>query len=322
MTAPARAMRVDNTALARPLGYSLGPAGACVRLVAGGLAIAATIRFVEDAHSTLIVEVLAGFVGTTLLYLALFAGLGGRVVSRVDPWIGTAVLLAPFWARQLLPIPDAARQGVLAYVGVGLVVDVALGYGGCEVVAIPTALLRRRYVVYCPYNMIDAAERSLTQTRGGRLHALALAIAVIGGTWFLVFVPLLDQLNISVSIPDRWALLLLVPAGILVVQLARSASRREHPGATLLGVGALVYLALSNAGVLDLHPWPMVIAVGLVSALGRAAVALRRSISLPADHRGNPDRSPVRLLRERPAPVGTAPTGGAPADGTKAASDA
>ncbi len=314
-------MRVSNMALARPLGYSLGPAGACVRLVAGGLAIGATVRFVDDAHSTVIVGVLTGFVGTTLLYLAVFAVLGERVVSRVDPWIGTVVLLAPFWARQLLPIPDAARHGVLAYVGVGMVVDVALGYGGCEVVAIPTAVLRRRYVVYCAYNVIDAAERSLAAARGERLHVLALALAALGGAWFLVFVPLLGQLDISVSIPDRLALLLLAPAGILVVDLARRRSLRERPGATLLGVGALVYLALSNAGVLDLHPWPIVIGVGLTAALGRAAVALRRSIALPAVDQGGADRHAGQFSRGHPERVGTAATGGAPA-GVEAARDA
>jgi hypothetical protein len=234
MTAALRAMQVSDVPLVRPLGYSLGPAGACVRLVAGGLAIATTVRFVEDAHGNVIVGVLAGFAGTTILYLALFALLGERLVSRVDPWLGTALLLAPFWARQLLPIPDAARQGVLAYVGVGLVVDVALGYGGCEVVAIPSAVFRRRYVVYCPYNVIDAAERSLAPARGDRLHALALAVAALAGAWFLMFVPLLDQLDISVSTPDRWALVLLVPAVILVVQLARRPSLRERPRATSL----------------------------------------------------------------------------------------
>ena len=34
-----------------------------------------------------------------------------------------------------------------------------MSYGGCEVMAIPSLIFRRRYVVYCRYNVVDVVDK-------------------------------------------------------------------------------------------------------------------------------------------------------------------
>src|SRR2546421_3253086 len=58
------------------------------------------------------------------------------------------------------------QSGVALYVAGSLLLAAAMAYGGCEVAAIPALIFRRRLVVYCPFNAVDAAERS---PGGGRV---------------------------------------------------------------------------------------------------------------------------------------------------------
>jgi hypothetical protein len=44
-------------------------------------------------------------------------------------------------------------------------------YGGCEVVAVPSLLFGKRYVVYCPYNVIDVVEKAVLDRRKGSVMA-------------------------------------------------------------------------------------------------------------------------------------------------------
>jgi hypothetical protein len=165
----------------KALGKCLGPVGASARLVGGALLIASTAGYFSDHSraSTLATLVLV-FAATVAFYAALYWAAGERL-ARLDPWPRTVLFLAPLWVRQLGALPASVRQGLGLYIGVGLLVTVAIRYGGCEVVAIPSALLRRRYVVYCPYNVIDAAERPLGQGRGPLLRTVSLVLASYDG---------------------------------------------------------------------------------------------------------------------------------------------
>jgi len=95
-------------------------------------------------------------------YTALVAVLGERVLVRVDPWLGAIVLYAPLAVILTLPfVPGWAALGAALYIGVSLVVEAAIGYGGCEIAGIPTLVLRQRYTIYCLLNSADLTERAL-----------------------------------------------------------------------------------------------------------------------------------------------------------------
>jgi hypothetical protein len=49
------------------------------------------------------------------------------------------------------------------YVAASAILAAAMSYGGCEVVALPALLFKRRHVVYCPYNIIDVMEDAVVK---------------------------------------------------------------------------------------------------------------------------------------------------------------
>jgi hypothetical protein len=40
-----------------------------------------------------------------------------------------------------------------------LIFNFAMSYGGCEVMAIPSLIFGRRYIIYCPWNVVDAVDK-------------------------------------------------------------------------------------------------------------------------------------------------------------------
>jgi Family of unknown function (DUF6410) len=90
----------------------------------------------------------------------LYLRLGEPVLAQVDPWVATLLVLAPLGLHDLLGLPSSVQDGITLYIGISLLVAAAIGYGGCEVIAIPTAAFGRRYVVYCPYNAVERPLRS------------------------------------------------------------------------------------------------------------------------------------------------------------------
>ena len=42
-----------------------------------------------------------------------------------------------------------------------LVLNAVINNGGCEVIAIPSFIFRRRHTVYCPLNLVDVAENAV-----------------------------------------------------------------------------------------------------------------------------------------------------------------
>lgn len=263
------------------IGRRLGPAGATVRLLGGVLLIASTASFEADhPNGARAAATLLGFGIAAMFYLVLYRTLGERVLARASPWVGTLLVLAPLALRQIGAIPDTVRQGIGLYVGVSLLVTVAIRYGGCEVLAMPTAMFGRRYVVYCPYNAIDAAERPLNRGARRALPALATVVGVVVGGWFLIVGPLLNELSVNVAVDDLWALLLVIPAILLTIDLAiatRRFSEQTETPPTMIGIGALIYVAVTQSGVVSEHIlWPAVMLIGLLSVLGKLALASAR----------------------------------------------
>ena len=147
------------------LGHDLSAIGKWSRLIlgVGGVLMVAARAF----------EV--GVVAETALYVVLIAGaylvahrvLGEWVLGRMNPWVGTILLVGPAVVIPGLPmLPVALRLGMVAYFSASLFVNARMNYGGCEVLALPSLLFRRWYTVYCPLNVIDAVERRLTGEAG------------------------------------------------------------------------------------------------------------------------------------------------------------
>ena len=151
----------------RRVGRDLLPGGRVVRLLAGLLFLASVADgLLMDAAGPLS----WGTVGLVAIVFALAAGgytvlvavLGERALVRVDPWLGAIILYAPLAVILTLPfVPRWAAVGATLYIGVSLVVEAVIGYGGCEIAGIPTLVLRQRYTIYCLLNSADLAERAL-----------------------------------------------------------------------------------------------------------------------------------------------------------------
>jgi len=180
------------------VGYDLGTAGRWSRfglglLIAAG-ATASTLLGHGPAQdpATLLETTALCLAGIAAAYLVAYALLGERVFARAHPWLNTLILVGPaltlaYWNLTLgaalgVEIPAALPLAMLAYVGASLVLESFLGYGGCEVVALPILVLRRRYVTYClPLVLVDRAERGWLESAGARRVVwVALAIAALG----------------------------------------------------------------------------------------------------------------------------------------------
>lgn len=119
-------------------------------------------------------------VAVAVAYAALYYLLSDRFLDwlgRVNPWIPTAILVGPPIAVMVLSLgPEAFRLGLGMYVTASAILAAAMSYGGCEVVALPALLFKRRHVVYCPYNVIDVMEDAVvknTQKRSSKNPPLA-----------------------------------------------------------------------------------------------------------------------------------------------------
>lgn len=156
------------------LGLDAGPIGRVSRLILGGLIpIYSIIRILLANDLTL------GFYGQAVLYfaaiflayLAAHYYLGERLLARVNPWVGTIILVgAPSVALLFRLGPPPFQIALGLYISISLIFNFIMSYGGCEVMALPSLIFRRRYVVYCPWNVIDLADKAIAD---GRAKSLA-----------------------------------------------------------------------------------------------------------------------------------------------------
>ncbi|MGH7920072.1 MAG: DUF6410 domain-containing protein [Candidatus Dormibacteraceae bacterium] len=147
------------------VGRDLLPAGRLVRVVAGILFLAASVTTATSVGLVSLSE-LAQVVLTVLIAGAAYTGLvwilGDRILTRIGPWLSALIVVLPLAVLGVLPfVPQPVAVGVDFYVALSLLVQAVIGYGGCEIVGIPTLLLRRRYTVYCVFNGVDVVERWL-----------------------------------------------------------------------------------------------------------------------------------------------------------------
>jgi hypothetical protein len=268
-------MRTDGPTIGR----DLGPFGRLARLVIGVIAVGAGVANLVGTNwvggSTVLAT--AGYVALVAgFYLALHRVLGEAVLARADPFVATVLVLAPVGVLTLSVFPDALHAAIGLYVGASLILNAAIRYGGCEVLALPTLLFRRRYVIYCPANVVDLAERPMHGPAGAAVRAAGVVAVAVGG-YILVVSEVLDGLGVADPVSSWWAMVLLVPAGLLGQRAWSLVRARERERATGLGLGAaaLALLAVELANVVA----DAIAITFAVVVLGGAALAAVRLVA-------------------------------------------
>ncbi len=142
--------------------------GRWVRLILGLLFIVtvglSTISLTDRVD---VLPLLVSFLGILVVYYIGYLALEKPLLAHGNPWLNALVFVVPALVIVVVPVfPAALRAGMTLYWGVMLVLNSLMRYGGCEVLALPTLVYKRRYDVYCPTNILDAAEQAIARSRG------------------------------------------------------------------------------------------------------------------------------------------------------------
>ncbi len=284
------------------IGDGVGLVGRWFRLFIGAYFVVFLVLNPILLHPIPRAELLAlgGKVGLSLaaivaIYFVVFYAIGELVLSRMNPWAGTLVFLGtPTLLFLLGVLPPATQVAMGLYISASLMLTFFMRYGGCEVVALPSVLLHRRYTMYCPYNAVDAVERAVSLDVSAHRERIAaivsLAIVVfVGGYFFLVETEqLFGHYGVAINVDNRWAFLLLIP----IAQLLRGAWKGYRSttdpsgkiGNYLLGAGVLVLALLVFVvdGLSDSAVWRAAMVLGGLVVVGellqRATSALRTRV--------------------------------------------
>ena len=161
------------------VGRDLLPVGRSIRIVAGlALLVAAALSSLQFRGSPLVLGGIAAvFVICVVGYTLVVWLLGERFFRCGDPWLLAILLVAP--ALVLFLFPEQLSIGYDAFLGISMVVQATIAYGGCEVMGIPTLLVRRRYTVYCAMNGGDVVEHWLVRQPAAVRWMLSL-LAFVG----------------------------------------------------------------------------------------------------------------------------------------------
>src|SRR5262249_41654199 len=124
------------------------------------------LRMISISERVAALPVLVSFLSILVVYYVAYLALEHLLLARQHPWLNTLVFVVPALVIVGVPLfPSWLQVGMALYWGVSLLLNALIGYGGCEVLAIPTLVYKRRYDVYCPTNVIDLAERSIVRTQ-------------------------------------------------------------------------------------------------------------------------------------------------------------
>lgn len=149
------------------LGLDAGLFGRWARLILGAI-----LPLVSIAYHLVTQPPSVGFYGATALYfiatfgvyLAAHYFLGERLFARTNPWVATSILVGPVVVVYIFQLGSAAFQLALSvYIAISLIFNFVMSYGGCEVMAIPSLIFRRKYVVYCPWNAVDVVDKEFAE---------------------------------------------------------------------------------------------------------------------------------------------------------------
>ncbi len=114
------------------------------------------------------------FLAIGAAYVSVYWSLGERIFARANPWLNTAVFVGPafaaaWWEILIEPssgfgLPSSLPLAMTVYIGASFILQWKIKYGGCEVVALPIILSKRRYTTYCiPLIALDAVEKVVVE---------------------------------------------------------------------------------------------------------------------------------------------------------------
>lgn len=104
------------------------------------------------------------FIATFGVYLAAHYFLGERLFARTNPWVATGILVGPVVVVYIFQVGSPAFQLALSlYIAISLIFNFVMSNGGCEVMAIPSLIFRRKYVIYCPWNAVDVVDKAFAE---------------------------------------------------------------------------------------------------------------------------------------------------------------
>jgi len=114
-----------------------------------------------DAPAILgIIGSVAGFI---VLYVLVAMFIGRKIIARLNPWFGAALLDSPVVLVSIPQVPAVLRLAILEYFAVSLVCQGVCGFGGCEVLALPNTFLGTRLNVACvmfsPFDWLEGELR-------------------------------------------------------------------------------------------------------------------------------------------------------------------
>ncbi len=114
-------------------------------------------------------------VGIALAYTVVYRVFGEIIFARSNPWVNTLIFVGPafvvaWWDFIIAPfvgteLPNAFSLAMGVYIGLSFILQWRIKYGGCEVVALPIILFKKRYTTYCmPLVALDAVEKKVVET--------------------------------------------------------------------------------------------------------------------------------------------------------------
>ena len=225
--------------------------------------------------------------GVIVVYIVVFHFFSRLLFARLSPWAGTAVFLGlPTLLYILGVMPEWVGLAFGMYIGLSLILTFFMKYGGCEVVALPSMLLGKRYTMYCPLNAIDAVERAVIPDDYSKSNnffmIISLGIAsLVGGYYYILSAgQTFSRYGMVFEVDYRFSWLLIIPffyAGAMVVENYKKEKRFFAPPVRKFGMGAIVlFLMLLNYGIPDIQFrfWLWIMAAGTVYVFVEIALVL------------------------------------------------
>lgn len=219
------------------------------------------------------------------IYFAVFYALKGVVLEALNPWARTAIFLgtpAILALMGLLPTPVSVGFGV--YDSLSLFLAVKMRYGGCEVIALPTYILRRRYTMYCGLNMFDLMERALINGRAARqspiLSMISITLVLFVVSYFSFVSHVIADVGLDFAIDQKWVYLLVVPT-LYLATITWQSYRTEglhHKQTRWFGFGVVILILymLRTDDLMSTSPiWNSLLVLGAAYGLYEGGKSIR-----------------------------------------------
>ncbi|MFI5495839.1 DUF6410 domain-containing protein [Actinoplanes sp. NPDC051859] len=280
----------------RVIGRDAGPAGRTFRILAGLTGLLPVIVKLDSVGEVLaglawLVVVAAVFVGVVALLRPWLDGSRDRVLS---PWTGSALILLPLMAYPFGLIPEGPAVGVRLFTDGSVLLAGLIGYGGLEMAALSTLVLRTRPKLYSQYNVVDLVENAPERARNRPLARAASVAGMLAFSWYWIVPNLVVNGSPLDGLRETTRSLDPVVALVIVAVAAALAAARVSTttGRTAWALVALLvfFAAGATVGAMPDALYSAIILVGLV--VGIVALFRRRTpeASSPPPGLGTPER--------------------------------